>query len=208
MNAPYKFPLKSRAAIADFLDRDGRYYRPTRYRFCWNVKAYHAKFDSDTMRKHIPDLSPEFDLQWQSVLDSDNGSMFWDACEDAARFYPDEWCSYPGNDQGEWSFHFEGRCGGWLVLDRWRGRDVTGATKADFLDKEEWSYPDLVAFYRGIVCADSDFTPQKASQEVEYQFASYRENMERDWKAERQSTNDAIAIEIAESRPDLAPAYL
>lgn len=206
MKAPYSFPLKSRAAIADFLDRDGRCYHHKRYRFCWDVKAYRADFDSATMRKRNPDLDPAFDDQWQEWIER-NDNAFWDFCEDAARQITDgEWCSYPGDDQGDWDFSFAGRCGGWIVLEKWRGHNVTDATKEDFLDLDQWPWKDLVAFYRGIVCADQDFTTVKAGQEVEHQAAFRRECLEDDWRADRDAAARAMADAIAAERPDLAPA--
>jgi hypothetical protein len=201
---PYSFPHKSRAAIAEYLDRDGRYYRPTRYRFCWDVKAYCTDFDSDTMRRHNPDLSPAFDERWQEWIER-NRDAFWWFCEDAGRHISEgEWCSYPGDDQGDWQFAFAGRSGGWVVLEKWRGRDVADATKADFLDHDEWPWPDLVAFYRGIRCADQDFTTQKAAAEVEYKAAFHREYLEEEWRAEAEQQAEDMAAAIAADRPDLA----
>ena len=205
--APYTFPLKSRAAIAAFLDRDGRYYRPSRYRFCWNVKAYGATFDGATMRKHNPGLDPVFDAAWTDWLEENDGA-FWDFCEDAARYVTEDgYTSYPGDDQGEWDLSFEGRCGGWLVLERWRGRDMRDQDSADFLNRDEWPWDELVAFYRGIVCLDQDMTPAKASAEVEYQAAFCRECLEEDWRTDREAAAQALADSMTQARPDLTPAY-
>lgn len=201
---PYTFPLRSRAAIAEFLNRDGRSYHYQRYRFAWNVKTYGANFDSDTLRGVNPDLSPEFDSRWDSALQA-NGEWFWIWCEDAGRIISgDEWTSYPGTDQGDWEFSFAGRSGGWIVLEKWRGRDVRNLTREDFL---EWDWPDLLAFYRGIVCADSDFTPAKAAAEVVYFAACDRGQMEDEWRAEREGAAIDLAESIAAARPDLAPIW-
>ncbi len=205
--APDTFPHKSRAAIAEFLTRDGRYYRPTRYRFAWNVKTYSARFDGDTMRKHDPNLRPEFDSKWQKVLDADS-SLFWMFCEDGARWVSGgEWYSYPGDDQGDWEFTFEGRSGGWLALTKWRGRDMRDPEPDDFLNADEWPWPDLVKFYRGIRCADSDFTTAKAAAEVEYHAADYRGQLESEWLAERNAAAYEMAEAMAAARPDLAPIW-
>lgn len=205
--APYTFPHKSRAAIAAYLDRDGRAYNHTRFRFCWNVKAYSADFDGDTMREHLPELEPAFDSAWSDYLES-HPESFWNFCENAARWVAEgDWCSYPGDDQGEWAFSFAGRSGGWLVLIKWRGRKVSEMTGQDFLDPELWPWADLVAFYRGIRCADSDFTPAKAAEEVECQAAAWREHLESEWKADRKAAAQAMADSIQAARPDLAPCY-
>ena len=65
---PYTFPLESRAAIATFLDRNGRFYG-TRYRFCWNVKCHFAHFDSDTLRQIFPAFAKKYDKEWEAWID-------------------------------------------------------------------------------------------------------------------------------------------
>lgn len=208
MKAPYTFPHKSRRAIAEYLaDRQARSYHYQRYAFVWNVKTYGARFDSESLRRLNPDLDLTFDPEWESMVESDDGSMFWGWCEDAARHISGgEWTSYPGNDQGDWDFSFAGRSGGWLLLEKWRGHDVRNVDPADFLDPDLWSWSDLVAFYRGIRCADSDFTPEKAAAEIMHQAAWYRGEC---WEAEKRKWMDSQARDMAESimagRPDLTP---
>jgi hypothetical protein len=203
---PYTFPLKSRAAIAAFLNRPARGYVGGLYRFCWNVKCYSARFDSDTLRQINPDFRKKHDSQWDTFLAEMD--PFWVWCEDAARYLLEgDWTSYPGNDQGEWEFELEGRSGGWLVLTKWRGRTVNNLTAEDFLDPEQWPWSDLVAFYRGIVCADVDFTPEKASREVEFHAALQRETEEADWREQDERRLAAEAEAMANARPDLAPCY-
>ena len=202
MKAPYSFPLKSRAAMVDYLlDRRSRSYDARTFRFCWNVKTYHASFDGDSLRKHEPKLNPKWDSVWDMSESED-----W-IYEDAHReISENEWTSYPGDDQGEWEFSFAGRSGGWIVLEKWRGHDLRNPDLEDFA---EWDFADLRAFYRGIVCADSDFTPAKACAEVEYQAAFYRGQ----WEELRADEDNTEAVEFAAfmeaSRPDLyqgAPA--
>jgi hypothetical protein len=208
MSCPYTFPHKSRADIAAYLDRRGRSYHYQRYTFAWCVKVRAADFDGDSLRKHDPDLSPAEDSAWESMVAADDGRLFGYWCEDAARGVTgDEWTSYPGDDQGDWSFAFAGRSGGWLVLLKWRGRDMRDVDAADFLDRDLWPWADLVAFYRGIRCADSDFTEAKAATEVEYFAADYRAQWEDERHAERDAEAAAVAADIAASRPDLAPCY-
>lgn len=205
--ASYSFPLKSRAAIVDFLTRDGRSYHYTRYRFAWNVKTYTAAFDGAALRKHIPGLDPALDSAWESTMEHDSGA-FWEWCEDAGRHVSDgEWASYLGADQGDWEFSFAGRSGGWLVLEKWRGRDVRDLDPAELMDPEEWPFADLRAFYRGIVCADSDFTPANAALNVECEAAFRRGQWEEGIRDEQDQAAADMARTIAAARPDLAPAY-
>ncbi|QXN71352.1 hypothetical protein RCGINGERSNAP_84 [Rhodobacter phage RcGingersnap] len=205
--APYTFPHRSRAAMTDYLlNRRSRAYDYRSFRFCWDVKIWAADFTGKGLRKHFPDLDPALDSEWDSHFQGDGESLFWTFCEDAGRQVSDgEWCSYPGDDQGDWEFGFAGRSGGWIVLEKWRGRDMRNPSDDDLA---EMSFADLRAFYRGIRTADSDFTTAKASAEVEYQAASYREGWEAERKAERACELDAFVIEMELARPDLAPAYL
>lgn len=205
--APYAFPLKSRAAIADFLARDGRAYDWRRYRFAWNVKAWAANFDGDSLRAHNLDLDPALDDAWDEHIEHDSNA-FWRWCEAAARWVAEgDWCSYPGDDQGDWQFAFAGRSGGWLVLEKWRGRDMRDLDPAEFTDSEEWPFDDLRAFYRGIVCADSDFTHENAAREVEYFAADERAQWEEELRAAAKEAAEGVAAEIAAARPNLAPCY-
>jgi hypothetical protein len=205
---PYTFPHKSRAAMAEYLTRRGRSYHYQRYAFAWCVKTHAAEFDGDTLRRHVPGLNPAEDSAWWSLLENDRGDLFSTFCEDAARGLSEgEWCSYPGDDQGDWDFSFAGRSGGWLVLEKWRGRDMRDVDAADFLDRDLWPWADLVAFYRGIRCADSDFTEAKAAAEVEYMAAFYRDQWEDARAEDRAAEAEAQACRMAAARPDLAPCY-
>ena len=207
-NAPYTFPHRSRAAIAEYLTRDGRAYDYRRYNFAWNVKTHGARFDGGHLRAHHnAGLNPALDAEFQDMAESDP-YLFLHWCEDAARWVSEgEWTSYPGDDQGDWDFAFAGRSGGWIVLQNWRGRDMRDVEAADFLDRDLWPWTDLVAFYRGIRCADSDFTPEKAAREVEHQATLYREDWENNREEEQDAKDSAVAAAIEAARPDLAPCY-
>lgn len=208
--APYTFPHKSRAAIVDYLNRQGRAYYGRRYPFAWNVKTYGANFDNDSLRKHYPELDPALDSAWDAgdrLGDRNDDFERW--CSDAGDYVASgEWRSYTGNDQGDWQFAFAGRMGGWLVLEKWRGRDLCGRDfLTDFDDSESWPWAELVAFYRGIRCADTDFTPEKAAREVEYMAATERYFWEEEEREKRDNAAQQMADAIADSRPDLAPQY-
>lgn len=204
---PYTFPHRTRRAMTDYiLNRCGRSYYGVHYPFAWDVKAWAADFDGDSLRARAPeyDLDPGFDPDWESYVDSDD-RFFWDCCEDAARDVSEgEWTSYPGDDQGDWEFSFAGRSGGWLVLEKWRGWNMRGADAETFA---EMDLPTLKAFYRGIRCADSDFTPAKAAAEVEYQAAFRRHLWEADKRAEKAAEIAGYVAGMYEARPDLAPQW-
>ena len=193
--APYTFPHRSRAAIAEYLNRRGRSYHYRRYTFAWEVKAHFSAFDGDLLRAYVEGLNPALDAEFQDVAESDP-YLFWHWREDAARWVSEgDWCSYPGDDHGDWDFSFAGYSGGWLVLEKWRGKDMRDVDGQDFLDRDLWPWADLMAFYRGIRCADSDFTPIKAAREVEYQAALYRG----DWERAREEAQEVADSAVAES---------
>lgn len=218
----YTFPHKSKKAMIDYiLDCKSRGYHGQIYNFCWNVKAHNANLDSDSLRKHSPDLSPKFDSKWEDEK-VDNPELFYQFLADAGRdyVYPDNlWTSYPGDDQGKWEFTFVGASGGWLALLKYDGIDVNGL----YTDPEEareyresgydlqdggknldnWPFERLRAFYRGIRCAEVDFTPEKAAAEVEFQAAFYRETLESLWKDELDEKLTLQAERMEASRPDM-----
>ena len=195
--APYKFPARSRKAMLAYLeDRRGYVDHCTSYPFAWNVKARNVNY-AHPKGEHT--LSAEYDSEWAKRVE--HGLPVEQAFEDASWPLANEWTSYPGDDQGDWHFLSAGRSGGWLVLDTWRGINVRS------LDLPDLSTHDLRAFYRGIVCADSDFTPAKASQEVEYRLNDIRHEWEVEQDAARNERSATLAESIADSRPDLAPQY-
>ena len=210
MKKPYSFPLRSRAAIVEFLTRRGRSYHYQRYAFAWDVKTHTARFDGAALRVHAPELDPALDSAWDAYTDAAGGALFWEWCEDAARnsgVTEGEWTSYPGDDQGDWDFSFAGRSSGWIVLEKWRGRDMRDLDPAELADPEEWPFEDLRAFYRGIVCADQDFTPAKAAAEIEWFAADTRARWEEERREEASAAACALAARMAAARPDLAPCY-
>lgn len=204
----YSFPARSRAAMIEYIgNRQSRGYHYRTYPFCWNVKAYISGLESEDLHglEMSESIDPAFDSQWDQYVSEKENSLFWSLCEDGGRYLSEgEWTSYPGNDQGDWKFSFEGRSGGWLVLNKWRGHDLTGMSLADVA---EWcadlSFDELKAFYRGIVCADSDFTSDNAAIEVMYQATSLRSHLEDGWQQEREAENAAFAVAYQESRPDM-----
>ena len=197
-NAPYSFPAKSRAAmVAYLLDRKSYYADHTAFAFSWNVKAYRVDCEHPKGEK----TNPALDAKWAEHI-ADNYDLYNLAVEDAQRHYaaPDnEWTSYPGDDQGDWQFGFYGRGAGHMCLEEWRGNKMYG----QYFDLTEWlaniPFPALCAFYRGIVCADSDFTPAKASENIEFQLSFQRML----WEESQDAEQECDARQLEASRPDM-----
>ncbi len=153
---PYTFAAKTvgEALLYILNNRRAYYDRPTSYFFSWDVKA---NIDIDKTKggdcpAWVRRLSRSDDLQ--------------QAYMDAQEYYRAEWSSYPGDDQGEWKFAFCGRSGGHLCLEAWRGVTLNDAD--DVLQYFACENAETIkAFYMGIVCADSDFTPERAKENVE-----------------------------------------
>lgn len=213
MESQITFPHKSRRAIIEYLKSNGGYNSlDDNYAFAWNVKVHWANFDGDSLRKHIPELDPKFDDAWDKLLEKNPGA-FYRFLEDAGLWLTEgEWCTYPGDDKGDWKFEFTGRSGGWLGLVSWCGISLKGRRfysdfESSFEEKDEWPFELLRALYRGIRIADHEFTPEKASRAVEYQAAIHREFMEGEWQAEIDDANQEAADEMLAARPDLAPTY-
>ena len=195
---PYAFTARSRAAMTAYLlDRKPYYDQGATFPFSWNVKAYHVNCEHPQGEKH----SPALDAKWAAYI-GDNWELYNLCVEDAQHYYaaPDnEWTSYPGADQGDWQFGFYGRSAGHMCLEQWRGHKLYGRG----VDVAEWcaglSFAELRAFYRGIVCADRDFTPAKASANIEHQVAFQRML----WEEEQEAEQECEARQQEASRPDL-----
>ncbi len=191
---PYNFPARSRGAMLDYIcDRPAR----GDYPLAWNVKAYSADWSGHTGEEKV---NPRFDAAWQSYMDS-HAYFCGDIFEDAGRTYSeDEYTTYPGADQGDWSFHFFGRSAGWLGLAEWRGCKLYGR---DFSLEEYLAgcdFATLRKLYRALVCMDQDITPAKASAEV-----SYHVNFARaQWEAEQERAEDCTARQ----RRGVAPRHV
>jgi len=220
--APYTFPHHSRKAMIDYcITRDrSRGYQYKTYPFCWNVKAYAFDFDGDTLRKHMPDLDPAFDAAWDAHAAANDEFFNW-CVEDARRQIDgNDWTAYPGVGQGDWKFEFVGRSGGWLTLLKWEEIDATqfhadedeakdyrtmyeDPMHGDVHNLYCWPMDKLRRFYKGIRTADTDFTSDKATAEVEYQAAFQREQWEDNLREERDQAATTMAALMEYDRPDL-----
>lgn len=206
INHPYEFDLRSREAMTQFIAQDwrGYYDRHECFLLSWDVKAY----DVDLALKPVDfNLEARFDDGWRAHAEEDH-ELFYRACDDASSYYTEGlYCSYPGHDQGDFEFHLRGRGGGHMCLHKWRGYPLSGSHLGD---REtaltqfcvDLDFKELRAFYIAIVCLDHDLTPAKASAEVSYCIAGYREQ----WEDEKREAETDGAREQEEARPDMYDA--
>ena len=183
MKNPYNFSARSRADMISALESiGGRYDGRNRYPFAWNVKIHSigdmtaaglAEFDSGTGEP----FSPAWDSAWAAHLERSD-SLFWDICSDAGRYYTDgDYCTWAGNDQGDYGFEFHGRSGGWLVLTKWRGRSLRDFSIADDCGADSYAsltWPEVRQLYRAIETMNQDFTPAKIRAEFRSHLAMAR----------------------------------
>ena len=200
---PYDFSLRSRKAMTEFIAQDWRGYYDHHESFllAWDVKVYAV----DLAVKPVDfTLEARFDDDWREHAEQDE-HMFWHACEEAASYYMDGlYCSYPGEDQGDFEFTILGRSSGHMCLSKWRGYPLSGYHLGDRETAltefcADLDFKELRAFYIAVVCLDHDLTPAKASAEVSYCIAGYREQ----WEEEKRETETDNARELEETRPDM-----
>ena len=164
-----------KAISAHSVHRDG--YGPSR--LAWNVKV--GDFDTSG-RTDGQQTNPALDEAWAEYL-SRKGDHVWDSAAAEAR-YPylnGEFSTYPGNDGGQYTFAFEGRSGGWLVLAAIQG--VPGRLQWESLsDLEQYveELPDhaLRKLYVAVRTLDHDLTPAKIAREMAEQYAAFRAVLE------------------------------
>jgi hypothetical protein len=208
---PYTFAAKTLRSVLEFLcvDRARRYSRSDGSPMAWNVKAYRINVNG-TADGYKPNR--KLDSAWSKYLDTKAGEdVNLRAYEQAQEYYRAEWCAYPGDDQGDWRFSFGGRSGGWLMLDSWQGNRLDNKDSDEFArflatlvaEHIEGHNQNLSRFYIGIVCADSDFTPEKASQNVSAEYSAAREF----WEDERKEITGFIQMAIMQAANRKAEEY-
>lgn len=202
MKCPYNFDAKSRIAMVDYLRNVGsRHYSGTRYPFAFDVKIGHLIFNqpltAGALEPHNPESVP-FNAAWDSAFEkhAESDGFFYSVCEDMAR-QANDYCSYPGDDQGAFVFSFEGRSGGWLCLIRWQGVDLLNLDFDDLLaDKDFWPFERVRSLYRALVCLVHDTRPQALIAEYLAQVAYQRSQ----WESERLEHLADMAADIFDAR--------
>lgn len=183
---PYTYPHRSKKARIEYLvahQSYGGWNHPYRG---WSPLAWNVKF-------HVRDWSGKEgdykvcglrDAEWDE--NAQNDVHLWMAIvEDMQRQYVEgEYCTYPGDDQGDWDFQFAGRSGGWMLLESWKPLTATYFLNC-FNDSDGWkqwleakSASTVEVLYRAVRCMDADFTTEKIVKEFEYQLNFQRSQWE------------------------------
>lgn len=206
---PYSFTARSRAAmlaaIGDIANR--RYYDHVAWPFCWNVKLPYVpdSNEAECLNPYSYDgtpFNPAWDDAWQGEME---GEWFdYNLIEDMRRSSVENYTTYDGDEP---ELTFGGRSGGWLILESLNGRKFRNLDLADLEDAEEWPFADLRRLYRALVVIDRDFAPDRVREAMLSAIAYQRGQWEESRREAESARNAAIAEEIQESRPDLAPQY-
>lgn len=185
-----------KAAETLLADRDRRYRFGEGSILAWNVKCH--TYD-ETGKSGENKVNDALDAAWLNYMSKHDSDVFYRAVEQAQEYYRADWCSYPGNDQGDWRFHFAGRSGGWLALESWRGHDISKMDEDSYIefvatliyDAMNRKAEPLAAFLGGICDADKEFTSDAANENV----SVYINDARAAWEADREN----IAVEIAQA---------
>jgi hypothetical protein len=189
----YRYPHRTRLDMAAFIaghafhrERHGSTY------LAWNIKVHGADM-SGKVEGSDAAVDPELDALWNKYAEQHGDSLFWDACRDGIRAYVDgEATTYPGTDQGEFTFKTQGRSGGWLVLTEWRGRDMGFDSRMEMVETLlEMEPEELSALYAAIVCFDDDIRPERVFAD---NIAQSRASVEEEWDTPEHA--EAAAAEL------------
>lgn len=169
------------------------------YALGWDIKV--PGFDA-TGATHEFTPDPAFATLWKATVEKDD-HLFWEVCAEAVSPYVDgQVQSWPGDDDGDWSFRTEGRSGGWLVLSKWRSHRMEFGSPdglRSFLD--DLSDADLVDLYKGIVCFDSDLS--EPADTVAWGYSQRRASREEGWMEDPASAL-TLAVQYGLPKEELA----
>lgn len=200
---PYQFPLRSREAMLGYL-RVHESYHPLNvwnggFVLSWDVKVYNPDWSGHS-GSYTVDAS--LDAAWAAHV-QEQAAELDELVFEAARFLLSngEYSTYPGDDQGQYTFFFNGRSGGHLCLascDIVPAMYTYGVIPFSFHDRGHYSeylaslsYADLRTLYKAIVCMDSDFTRANATVAVNEQINFFRSQ----WEEEQREID--VAAEMA-----------
>lgn len=226
--SPYKFPARSRAAMADAIESIGHYrsygFGRERYPFCWNVKLDGLwRNDASTLNRASEGehaLRPEWDSEFESYCEGDSGQGVFERVAESMWEQAESYSTWPGDDSGAWGFDLAGRSGGWLCLTKTPVGDVSGQSLDELLEQvrdsaDGWPFNDVRTLYRGLVCMDSDFARAKIDAETQYQLAYVRAEWEESreekirelWNGAREARELAqcLAIELRGAADEIPP---
>lgn len=186
--AGYVAPLKSRKDIIAFLLDHEDYQRShnTSSPLAWNVKCYNADFSAEHLIE-VYRTSGEYNTKEDRWLDypewrtpalavyEEHKDNLWEwAVEQSCQQVTDgdtNRCLWKG-DMLDVKYGFSGNSGGWLVMTRFEGTDMTRMDEDDFRDYlTELDYKTLRNLYELVVQNDHDFRREAVRQELEFQAA-------------------------------------
>jgi hypothetical protein len=186
----YRVPLKSRLAIAHWLNSQAnwetRSYDYNTWLFCFNVKLYALDLSFDHLLErwnrsgeigadspllldatYVADCRKKYD----ELYGKDNQRLYDYAVEDASRNVTDDdtYNTLWVDSSIKVTKGFKGRSGGWLVIYKFNGIELT--RDLDLTDPDQIDYKTLRQLYEYIVMMSHDFGEGKPEAEVEYQAA-------------------------------------
>lgn len=181
-DCPYTYPHTTIAEQKSYILNHQDYARNREgfWPIAWNIKVYNCDPTGHSGEGSEP-ITPALDDAWAKHLES-HDDLFWMAVEEALRnsqTIDGEYCTYPGDDQGDWKFEVRGRSGGWLVLTHWeprRGANIPfeSGSRDDWENyvNEEMSDTQITLLYQALRCMDQDFA--KPAQYINDAYAELR----------------------------------
>jgi hypothetical protein len=195
---PFKYPLRSRAAIVKYLIETGFDYQGILLSF--NVKVHNVNFEFDNMLKlhseneTLNQTQIEYARQWFTTRYGENKwvadktqeaqrNQLWEWAMESAQTDVEEgdayttlWDDTPIDAPIEW----RGRSGGYVVMPKFEGWDLVGSEdtleeflmQVDYEGQYEFPYKTLVILYKYMVEMNEFLNSKTAEKNVEYA-ASY-----------------------------------
>lgn len=201
---PYDFFTRKADMIAFLCDIGGHSEQHCYYPLSWNVKV--GAFDETGKvwgHESAEEVDPKLDSEW-GIYFGEAQWLYEVMFEDARSMYVEgEWTSWPGDDQGDWTFEFAGRSGGYLILHSWNGHNLEGILSDDFEAEflEDLPWKQLRKFYRGIQCLHDDLNKRWEGHSAAEVNVSYHLNFQRVlWEEEKQAEEKLAREEEARMR--------
>ena len=170
-----------KTTIVEYL-YDHAYWRSFEFwPIAWNIKMYkHWQWTPGQSPQYGIENDPGYDERWEEWLE-ENDWFFESCCQEALSGFMGEWDFLEGHPDEDlnvpYKFYTAGRCGGWLVLDKWAW------CKFYYQEKwEEWEYPDLWKLYK--FCKEVEKMVNGRFDEFEYLYATKRKELEVEWAEE------------------------
>lgn len=180
--------------------------------FCvaWHVKVPYNVDTSGAAYRSDFGFETRFDEAWDKYLEQ-HREMFCEVWTDViSRYTNGEWTRYPGIEQGEYKFGFNGPSGGYLMIKDWPGPTPSPGTTFPMIwdnrdDYQGWLKElrdnDLNKFYRVIVQLDRDLSRNEICKAIDQEYA-FRRSL---WEDEQRKQEESAARELEASRPDMYP---